>query len=337
MAGAGARGYHTPSGADRLAAPTGSGESPLYTLAHCSDWHATELAPASPFALLGKRFFGWLSWNVRRRHTHRPEVLEAMFADLRDQAPDHVAVTGDLTNVALGHEFVRAARWLEELGRPDWVSIVPGNHDAYVAVDAARSWDLWSPYLVSDGSAPGAAPRWEDFPTLRRRGPVAIVGLCSALPTLPFAATGRLGSVQLERLDRMLAELADVGACRVVLIHHPPTDRHVSARRRLSDHRQLAEVIARRGAELILHGHVHRRRIDSMVGPAGPVPVVSVPSASDVGHDPEKRSRYHLYELEAPPEPGGRWRIRARLRGYDPSSGGFVDEGCEWLGGSGEA
>lgn len=280
-----------------------------------------------------------------------------MFADLHDQRPDHVAVTGDLTNVALDHEFERTAQWLKELGEPSWVSIVPGNHDAYVRVDPARSWDLWAPYLLSDGDAavlsdgdaagdadaasgegsgtPPRAPGWADFPTLRRRGPVALVGLCSAVPSPPFCATGRLGASQLERLDRLLGELGEEGACRVVLIHHPPTDRHVSARRRLSDFAELGDVIRRRGAELVLHGHVHRRIVDAMPGPDGPVPVVSVASASDVGHEPHKRACYHLYDLEpARRDDGGpRWRIRARRRGFDPSTGGFSDEGEEWLSG----
>jgi 3',5'-cyclic AMP phosphodiesterase CpdA len=55
--------------------------------------------------LLGKRALGWLSWKLRRRHAHRSEVLEALIADLRKTAPDHVAVTGDLTNVSLEDEF----------------------------------------------------------------------------------------------------------------------------------------------------------------------------------------------------------------------------------------
>lgn len=296
---------------------------------------------AGPASLLNKRLLGWLSWTVRRRHTHRPEVLEALIEDVRAQRPDHVAVTGDLTNVALDFEFERASRWLAMLGDPSWVSIVPGNHDAYVRVDPARSWDLWAPYLLSDDASPAGdtagparAPAPADFPTLRRRGPVAIVGLCSAVPSPPFFATGRLGRAQLERLDRLLGALGEEGACRVVLLHHPPTDRHVSPRRRLRDAAALGEVIRRRGAELVLHGHVHRRIVDSMPGPSGPVPVVSVSSASDVGHKPQKRACYHLYDLERDGGAGGgsaRWRIGMRVRGFDPESGGFVDEGGERL------
>ena len=133
----------------------------MFTLAHATDWHTTALRGAGAAPFFSKRFFGWLSWNIRRHRLHRPEVLEALFVDLQEQAPDHVAITGDLTNVALPQEFEEAARLLQRLGPPEWVSAIPGNHDAYVAVDPARSWDLWAPYLASDTADTSRAPRAE--------------------------------------------------------------------------------------------------------------------------------------------------------------------------------
>ena len=50
---------------------------------------------------MNKRLLGWLSWWSERRHIHRPELLRALFEDLKSQKPDHVAVTGDLTNISL--------------------------------------------------------------------------------------------------------------------------------------------------------------------------------------------------------------------------------------------
>ncbi len=299
----------------------------MYTLAHCSDWHTTRLAPGAPGALLNKRILGWLSWHTGRRERHRPEVLEKLFEDLRGQAPDHVAVTGDLTNVALEAEFREAAELLRLLGSPEHVSLIPGNHDAYVAVAPDRGWDLWAPYLRSDPDTPGAppdgrAPRFDEYPTVRVRGPVALVGLCSALPTPWFRATGRLGAVQLERLERLLVELGERGLCRVVLLHHPPTERMVSGRRRLRDSEALRAVLQRAGAELVLHGHVHRSAFDEIEGPNGAIPAVGVRSASDVGQKPEKRAQYHLYDLET--EPGsGRWKIGLRVRGLTEERSGF--------------
>ena len=70
----------------------------MTTLAHVSDLHATPVEVRRVADFLGKRALGWLSWRLRRRHHHRPEALEALAADLRATAPDHTAVTGDVTN-----------------------------------------------------------------------------------------------------------------------------------------------------------------------------------------------------------------------------------------------
>jgi len=89
---------------------------------------------------------------MRRGAIHRPEVLDAMLDDLRDTAPEQILITGDLTNVSLESEFPLARDWLGRIGSPERVTLVPGNHDAYVRVARARSWDLWSGYLESDAA-----------------------------------------------------------------------------------------------------------------------------------------------------------------------------------------
>lgn len=284
--------------------------------------------------LLGKRASGWLSWRLRRRHAHRPHVLEALIEDLQRQAPDHVAVTGDLTNVALEDEFVHARAWLRRIGAPDRVTAIPGNHDAYVHMPVERSWELWRDYLVSDESGEALlADLWErkkpdalEFPSLRVRGALAIVGLCSAQPTPLFSASGALGADQRERLESVLTELGERGLVRVVLLHHPPYPGATSARRALSDAGPLCDLLRRVGAELVLHGHLHRTRLAEIAGPFGEIPVVGVRSASDVGERPGRCAQYHLYDIE-PAGTGERPRIVMRKRGYDEASGCFRAEG----------
>jgi 3',5'-cyclic AMP phosphodiesterase CpdA len=280
--------------------------------------------PGSPLPLLGKRALGWLSWRVRRREIHKPEILEALLDDLHAARPDHTVITGDLTNISLPEEFVVAREWLSRIGSPEAVSAVPGNHDAYVAVPHRQAWGLWNEYLASDAAglewltraqavAPDGKPELS-FPTLRLRGPLGIVGACSAVPTAPLLAAGQLGSAQLERLERILFSLGEAGRCRVVLLHHPPGPGKVARRRALRDAERLVSVLARTGAELILHGHLHRTCIDRVPGPAGPIPVVGVRSASDHGSKPGKRAEYHLYDFE---QDAGRYRITLRRRPGD--------------------
>jgi 3',5'-cyclic AMP phosphodiesterase CpdA len=303
----------------------------MFSVGHLSDLHATPVRPDGLAQLLNKRFFGWLSWNIRRRRVYRADVLSALIEDLHAVAPDQVVVTGDLTNVGLESEFEAARGWLARIGDPDRVFVIPGNHDAYVPIAADRSLAKWTEYLLSDPSAtsPDAAAGEVQFPTVRRRGPVAFVGVCTAHPTPLFKAGGTVGPEQLERLEALLSDLADPDVCRVVLIHHPVTDGATSPRRSLADAEAFRKVLRRAGADLVLHGHNHRSQFFQVPGPDGPIPVVGVRSSSNGGSEPAKRAHYHVYDLEPAPRstPGPRFRVTVRVRAYDPDSGRFAAAG----------
>ena len=122
---------------------------PAFTLAHLSDLHVTPVRGRRPAAFLNKRMLGALSWAVRRRWEYRPDVLAALLDDLHAHAPDHVVITGDLTNLGLADEYADALTWLERLGGPRRVSLIPGNHDIYTSESAAYPWTYWAEYLRS--------------------------------------------------------------------------------------------------------------------------------------------------------------------------------------------
>jgi len=217
------------------------------------------------------------------------DALTALVADMRAQNPDHVAMTGDICNIGLPGEFPLAARWLGSLGAPTEVSLAPGNHDTYMRSTLKLMTRELSPWMRGDDGA-------QIFPYLRRRDGVAIIGLCSGVPTLPFVASGKLGAGQLTRLERLLQETRD--EVRVVLIHHPPVDGGGGIRN-LGDHRDLAAILAREGAELLLHGHSHSISRKSMPGPKGPIPVLGICSASSIGRNPRRRAAYYLIDIDA--------------------------------------
>jgi len=176
---------------------------------------------------------------------------------------------------------------------------------------------------------PDASPPAPAFPTVRRRGAIAFVGVCTAQPTPIFKASGSVGTDQRERLQALLVELGAAGLCRVVLIHHPINDGATSRRRSLSDAREVRAVLRSAGAELVLHGHNHRTQIFQVSGPEGPIPVVGVRSSSYMGRKLYKRARYHIYDVEpgAGDRPGARFRVTLRTRAYDPVTGRFVPDG----------
>jgi 3',5'-cyclic AMP phosphodiesterase CpdA len=243
-------------------------------LAHVSDLHLP-LAPRPPRLrdLMGKRFFSWLSWRRNRRFIHKPQVLDALMADVRAAGAAHLLVTGDLTNLALPDEFARARDWLAGQGGAEAVTAIPGNHDALVPMDWAAGQGLWREWM-------GGAAGEEAFPFVKRVGEAALVGVSSAIPTGLFLATGRIGAGQLERLETTLETLGREGLFRVVMVHHPITEGAVSGRKALLDQAGLRAVLARAGAELVLHGHAHTASVESVPGPNGAIPVVGAPSAS---------------------------------------------------------
>ena len=276
----------------------------MFTLAHLSDPHLGPLPRAGAHHFMGKRLLGYLNWQ-RRRGVHRPEALDAIVADLHAQSPNHIAVTGDLVNLALPAEFAQALAWLRGLGAPGEVSVVPGNHDAYVPLRRAQGVRLWADYMRSNTAGAAFAPAAEArFPYVRAFGRVALIGLSSARPTAPFVAAGRLGRTQMRRLDDVLAATGDAGLVRVVLIHHPPLPGLADWRRGLHDARALADILARRGAELVLHGHLHRFMLNWARSPRGRIPVAGAPSASAAASasDPHAAharppAAYHLYRI----------------------------------------
>lgn len=249
---------------------------------------------------------------MRRRAVQRPEILDALKADLDARAPAHVVITGDVTNFSLPEEFAQAARWLADLAPADAISVVPGNHDALVPVPQPDGLVRWRAFMENSDS----------WPYVARRGTVSFIGLCTALPTAPLLASGRLGEAQLQRLDSMLREEGARRQTRVVLLHHPPVDGAVSRRKALVDRAALREVLRGAGAELLLHGHARGARLESVPGPRGPIPVLCVPSSSALPNPRDEAARWHLVTL--PAAGAGRW-ARVVVRQWSLAAGGFVD------------
>ncbi len=280
----------------------------MFVLAHLSDLHLASQPRLAELA--GKRGLGFINWQRGRKNIHRPEVLKDITADLKMRTVDHIAVTGDLVNLSLPDEYRRARTWLETLGPPTGVTVIPGNHDIYVPQAQRFPADFWGDYMRGD-----ANDSRDSFPFLRRRGNVVLIALSSALPTGPFMATGRLGEAQLARLAEALEQTA--GFFRIVLIHHPPISPLRRYMRRLTDAAALRGVLAAKGAELLLHGHDHRRALVWLDGPREKIPAIGAPSASArAPHHGENAAGYNIFRIDGAP---GAWRceITARERDAD--------------------
>jgi 3',5'-cyclic AMP phosphodiesterase CpdA len=278
-----------------------------FTLAHLSDPHLPPLPKPRLIELAGKRVLGYVNWTRNRHAYQRREVLDALVADMRAQAPDHIAVTGDLLNLALEAEFAPARAWLEGVGPPDRVTAIPGNHDAYVRATSHRFGEVFAPYLAGDdGNVSG-------FPAVRRRGPVALISLSTAVPTAPFMATGTLGRTQLAALGDVLERLAAEDLFRVLLVHHPLRSR--SRHKRLTDSSDLLALVKQYGVELILHGHDHLHSTMWFAGPDGEIPAIGAPSASAIAHGHYPAAAYNLFSID---KDNSGWRCEQTVHSLDP-------------------
>ena len=297
-----------------------------FRLAHFSDLHLFSGRDLAVSELINKRILGYFSWRLHRRTNHRREVLARLVQDLQSLKVDHIAITGDLTHLGRPAEFSRTQKLLDTLGHASNISVVPGNHDAYIATNWKQTYAHWRRYMISDSDS-GTTGTESDpvarFPMLRIRGQTALIGVSTARPSPPFFATGKVGRLQMQILENRLIETGRQGLFRVVLIHHPPVGGLVSWRKRLIDAADFCSVIRRRGAELILHGHVHRGSQTRLEIPGGSVRVISVPAVSSLGRKPGGRARFHVYHIS----PGQRdWQVLITRYRYDDAEKRFKVE-----------
>lgn len=292
-------------------------------LAQLTDLHLP--IPIGPTVgdLFSKRLLGYLSWARNRKFLHKLDPLERIVADCRLAAPELTVISGDIINISLQAEFTAARQWLDDHFEPSDVAFCPGNHDAYVETPWPTGLGLLSPFMAGERSGEPAvrAPRGpDDFPYLRTIGRMSVVLGNSSPPTLPGLATGRLGSVQIETIGRKLSDLGAAGQCRILVLHHPPTERVEPLRKALDDRKALRSVVYETGVELILHGHTHRPVWTTIETRDGPRPVVGGGSASHPsGHGKYRPARYNLFSIEGDATNG--WRIDVEARELDPASG----------------
>jgi 3',5'-cyclic AMP phosphodiesterase CpdA len=275
----------------------------MFTLAHISDIHLGPMPDMSILELLSKRITGYVNWRRNRRKQLFGDTLELLLRDLRRHAPDHLAVTGDLVNLATDIEIKAAGIWLNSLSKPNDVSVVPGNHDAYVPGALDKALDEWRAWITPD------APRQDghEFPYLRVRGKVALIGLSTATASPPFMASGFFGPNQARRFANLLREVGEAGLFRVVMVHHPPIRGATASYKRMIGIRRFGAAVHLGGAELVLHGHTHLNTLYWLPAPDGSrVPVVGIASASqgNGGHRPP--AAYNLFRIDGEK---GRWSL----------------------------
>lgn len=283
----------------------------MFRLAHISDVHLGPLPDVTYRDLASKRMVGYVNWQRNRRHLIQDGVLGSIVSDIKSAGVDHLAVTGDLVNLALDAEIELARLWLEALGTPQEVSVVPGNHDAYVPGAFDKVCRFWGGWMTGDGAS--APTGRHAFPYLRLRENVALIGVSSARATAPFMANGFFREDQSHRLGVLLDKAAEEGLFRVVMIHHPPVRGAVAQHKRLFGIGNFQKTILRHGADLILHGHSHDPTTNWIDGKGKTkVPVVGVAAGGQSFGGSHPPAQWNLLEISGK---AGAWNLRLVRRG----------------------
>jgi 3',5'-cyclic AMP phosphodiesterase CpdA len=297
-------------------------------LAHLSDVHVSTFDGAKWSDFLGKRVFG--GWHLLFGRSDylgdkADRLLSAIGRDISELAPDAVIITGDLTSLALPREFEKARAWVETLGPPARVMVLPGNHDYYTdeAAKSRRFETFFADYL-------GGAE--DPYPVVKRLGGVALIGLSSAISTAPHLATGRVGEAQRKKTAALLGEPDIRERFLVLALHHPPDPRFQKGRGRfrgLADTQEILALCAEHKVRMILHGHEHGGTRYEVVDPGRGwrCEVFDAGSATAISNDRHRQARYNVYTFD-PERPR---LIGARVRVYDAAADKFTDEGMPRL------
>lgn len=269
-------------------------------IAHLSDLHLLDLEGAVPMRLFNKRMTGYVNLRFHRKSVHKRFAVEASLRELRKLDVDHVVITGDVTNLALEREFDLVRTVLDrELGMsPDRVSLVPGNHDTYTqgSFRTKRFAQTFAACIQSD-----IVLSDNPFPYVRLRGPVAIIGLSTAVPRPPLVAAGQFGARQLETLARLLEHPEVRSRTPVLLQHHPwhnPPERLRRLLEGLYDADAEAELLQHVQRGLLLHGHLHRRVHRVLQTRAGHIDAVGATSASLLHEREDRMAGFNVYEVD---------------------------------------
>ena len=173
-----------------------------------------------------------------------PEVVEALVGDLAARSPSLVAVSGDLTQRARGHQFRAARAFLDRLPAP--VVVVPGNHDIPMINVVARFLRPLRGYrrFIADDPEP-----------FLHDEELALMGVNTARPGK--WKDGRLSLAQIDRIRDRFGPIPE-RVFKIIVTHHPfipsPSERAHALVERGLEGLQAAE---RSGVDLLLAGHLH--------------------------------------------------------------------------------
>jgi 3',5'-cyclic AMP phosphodiesterase CpdA len=207
---------------------------------------------------------------------HDPKIVAATEDWLREQQPDLVVISGDLTQRAKVEQFREASAYLSRLRAAGFpILVVPGNHDVPlydVFKRFAAPLGRYKRYIADD-----LCPWFEN-------DEVAVLGINTARSLT--IKDGRINHSQMAMVRKRFAAV-EVAKTRILVTHHPLFAMPIGEGGELSEavgrHRDAVEAVAEAGVHLALAGHFHRTYAEAalkMVETAGSVLVMQAGTAT---------------------------------------------------------
>ena len=177
--------------------------------------------------------------------TVQPAVVEALVRLAREQQPDVLVLSGDITQRATTSQFAQARAFCDRLAIPRMLSI-PGNHDISLFNPYQRFFTPYARYLRAFG------------PVLEARLSTPALNIICVKTTRRWRHSN--GEVSAAQIARVAAELKQSAPeqLRIVVVHQPvhvprPTDEHD----RLRGWEPAVRAWAKAGADIVMGGHIH--------------------------------------------------------------------------------
>ncbi len=177
--------------------------------------------------------------------TEQPGVVQALLQLVRDQAPQMLVLSGDITQRARRAQFAAARAFVDAAGVTPTLTL-PGNHDIPLFNLFARLFNPYGNYRRAFGSDLAPMIASDDF---------LVIGVNT---TRWWRHTnGVVSAAQVETVAQQL-RLALPRQLRLVVVHQPvhvlqSSDEHD----RLRGHAHAIERWSAAGADMVLGGHIH--------------------------------------------------------------------------------
>jgi 3',5'-cyclic AMP phosphodiesterase CpdA len=177
--------------------------------------------------------------------TEEAAVVEALRALARDQRPEVLVLSGDITQRARSAQFAAARAFCDSLGIAR-VLTLPGNHDIPLYNVLARVFDPYGGYRAAFGS---------DLEPEIETAQLLVIGVNTTRPARH--KDGEVSHHQIRRVCKRLGR-ARREQLRVVVTHQPAcVMREEDEANRLHGGEAAVRAWAAAGADLVLGGHIH--------------------------------------------------------------------------------